>query len=102
MRRAWEAEAGGSLWVRSQTGLHSDFQGIRGYGERPCLKKQKAKVKGQGWAEESSAGQTMQPIHAPVSSPLKQLQYSSPQTPRDTCIATAYRISLSFTEENGV
>jgi hypothetical protein len=33
-----EAEAGESLWVQSQPGLHSKFQANQGAMEGPCLK----------------------------------------------------------------
>ena len=35
-----EAEAGGSLCVQGQPGLHREFQDGQGYIVRPCLKKQ--------------------------------------------------------------
>jgi hypothetical protein len=35
----WEAEAGGSLWVRGQPGLQSEFQDSQGYTEKHCLEK---------------------------------------------------------------
>ena len=34
-----EAEAGGSLWVRGQPGLQSEFQSSQDYTVRLCLKK---------------------------------------------------------------
>lgn len=35
----WEAKADGSLWVKGQSGLHSEFQNSQGYYmEEPCLK----------------------------------------------------------------
>ena len=37
-----EAEAGGSLWVQDQPGLHSEFQDSQGcYTEKSCLEKKK-------------------------------------------------------------
>jgi hypothetical protein len=35
-----EAEAGGSLWVWGQPGLHQEFQDSRGYIESPISKQQ--------------------------------------------------------------
>jgi hypothetical protein len=37
---ALKAEVDGSLWVRGQPGLHSEFQDSQSYTLRPCLKKQ--------------------------------------------------------------
>lgn len=34
-----QSEAGGSLQVRGQPGLHRELQDSQGYVERPCLKK---------------------------------------------------------------
>lgn len=39
-----EAEAGESLWVQGQPGLHSEFLDSQGYTEKPCLEK-KTKIK---------------------------------------------------------
>ena len=36
-----EGEAGGSVWVQSQSGLYSEFQASGKYIMRPCLKKEK-------------------------------------------------------------
>jgi hypothetical protein len=36
-----EAEAGGSLWVKTQSGLQSEFQDSQGYTEKPCLRRKK-------------------------------------------------------------
>ena len=36
-------EACGSLWVRGQPSLHSEFQDSQGYLEKPVTKKQKQK-----------------------------------------------------------
>jgi hypothetical protein len=36
--RTQEAEAGGSLRVQGQPGVHSEFQDSQGYLERTCLK----------------------------------------------------------------
>lgn len=36
-------EAGGSLWVGGQPGLHSEIQGSQSYIVKPCLEKQKTK-----------------------------------------------------------
>jgi hypothetical protein len=36
----WEAEAGGSLQIRGQPGLQSDFQDSQGYTEKTCVRKQ--------------------------------------------------------------
>ena len=41
----WKAEAGRSLGVWSQTGLHSKFQESQNYVQKPCLKKNKNKTK---------------------------------------------------------
>ena len=38
--RTWEAEAGGSLWVQGQPGLHSEFQDSPRNTEKPYLEKQ--------------------------------------------------------------
>ena len=40
-----EEEAGGSLRVRGQAGLQSEFQHNQGYTEKPCLKNKKTKRK---------------------------------------------------------
>ena len=40
------SEAGGSLWVRGQSGLQSVFQDSQGYKDKPCLKRQNKKQKG--------------------------------------------------------
>ena len=40
-----EAEAGESLWVQGQPGLHSEFQDSLGYTEKPCLKTKQNKTK---------------------------------------------------------
>jgi hypothetical protein len=39
----WEAEVGGSLGVRGQPGLQSEFQDSQGYREKLCLKINKLK-----------------------------------------------------------
>jgi hypothetical protein len=36
----WNAKAGGSLRVRGQPGLQSEFQDSQGYIEKSCLKKE--------------------------------------------------------------
>jgi hypothetical protein len=41
----WEAEAGRSLWVWGQPGLHSEFQNSQRYIVRLCLQKKKKKKK---------------------------------------------------------
>jgi len=48
----WKAEAGRSLWVQSQTGLHGEFTGSQGYTMRPCLRRGSSKPclqKGAKW-----------------------------------------------------
>ena len=40
-----EAEAGGSLPIRGQPGLHREFQDGQDYTEKPCLKSFKTKFK---------------------------------------------------------
>ena len=42
---SWEAEAGGSLWIRGQPGLQNELQDREDYTEKPYLKKQKGKEK---------------------------------------------------------
>jgi hypothetical protein len=36
--RTQKAGAAGSLWVRDQPGLQSEFQDSQGYTEKPCLR----------------------------------------------------------------
>jgi len=39
-----KAEAGGSVWVRGQSGSQSEFQDSQGYTEKLCLEKQASKM----------------------------------------------------------